>query len=160
MSRSLKRLARAIGLALTLSSPASAAEVYQWTDLNGVVNFSDNLDLVPQSARSSSSFVVRQDLVTVASSTVEVSPIAPEPLTKPEAERTAEVMPTPAEVTPVFYAPQELTIVVVNSFRHPKKHGCGGGGPCKRVFRPDFNDRQYIHPSVFSGGSRQYIHPR
>jgi hypothetical protein len=28
------------------------------------------------------------------------------------------------------------------------------------VFQPSFDDRRFIHPSVFDGGSRQFIHPK
>jgi Domain of unknown function (DUF4124) len=160
MIATVKRLGLVIGLTLLLSSPVSAGEIYQWTDINGIVHFTDNLNWVPELARNSSNLIVRRDLPTNASPAVEVRPISPEPLTTPEPGPTLQPLPYQAEVSPPLYAPQEVTIVVVNNgHRHLRKHPCGGAH-CKPVFRPDFNNRQYIHPSVFSGGSRQYIHPR
>jgi hypothetical protein len=160
MIATVKRLGLVTGLTLLLSSPVPAGEIYQWTDLNGVVHFTDNLNLVPDIARNSSSLIVRRDLSTNASPLVEVKPISPEPLPHPEPGRTLQSMSDQPEVPPVLYAPQEVTIVVVNSGHpHPGKHLCLHCKP-KPIFRPDFNNRQYIHPSVFSGGSRQYIHPR
>jgi hypothetical protein len=53
-----------------------------------------------------------------------------------------------------------IIVVFGNSqSRRGRAHSCRFGGNCRPVFRANFADRQYIHPSVFDGGSRQYIHP-
>jgi hypothetical protein len=152
-----KRLGQAFGLALILGSPAAANEIYQWTDVKGVIHFADSLNWVPETARNSSSFVVRKDLDNTSKIT-ELPHRTPEPIVNPEAAPLLEPMPNRTDPTSVVYASQEVTIVVVNSAtRHFKRRPCSH---CKPVFRPDFNNRQYIHPSVFNGGSRQYVYPR
>lgn len=152
-----KRLGQAFGLALLFGSPATANEIYQWTDVKGVIHFADSLNWVPAAARYSSSFIVRKDLAATEKITELEHRIA-EPIVNPATEPLPEPAPNRAEPTAVIYAPQEVTIVVVNSdTRHFKRDPCSH---CKPVFRPDFNNRQYIHPSVFNGGSRQYVYPK
>ncbi|MGH7824043.1 MAG: DUF4124 domain-containing protein [Candidatus Binatia bacterium] len=160
MKVTVKRLALAVTLTLLTSSPSLADEVYQWTDVNGVVHFTDSLDSVPKSARKSSSFVARKfmNYQTTAPNITEVVQSSP---AGRDTEQTLEPLPAQPEPVPVVYAPQEVMIVVVNSGnRQPKRHSGKADAHRKPAFRPDFNNRQYIHPSVFNGGSRQYIHPR
>jgi hypothetical protein len=141
-------------LALLLNSPAAANEIYQWTDTNGVIHFADRLNWVPATVRNSSSFIVRKDLA-VSEKITELNHTTPESLVNPAVEPLLEAAPNRAEPATVIYAPQEVTIVVVNSeTRHFKQPSCSH---CKPVFRPDFNNRQYIHPSAFDGGPRQPI---
>lgn len=40
-----------LGLSLALIAPASSAEFYKWTDANGIIHFTANLDEVPPSQR-------------------------------------------------------------------------------------------------------------
>lgn len=160
MTAKRKKIAVVVGLVLFLSSPAAASVIYQWTE-NGVLHFTDNVNLVPDAARKSPSFNVRRDFDTSASNVPEVRQAAAEPPVEPQAARFAEPMPVLSEPIMTVYAPQEVTIVVVNSDQqHIKTHPCKFGARCAPVFRPDFNNRQYIHPDVFNGGSRQYIQPR
>jgi hypothetical protein len=148
----------AVGLALLISSNAATNEIYQWTDINNVIHFTDNLSAIPEAARNSSSFVVRRDLPRTPN-TPEVRQMPAEPLIQAEATRIPEPIALPSEITAV-YAPQDVTIVVVDWAIPPPRHApCKFGAHCRPVFRPDFNNRQYIHPSVFNGGSRQYVHP-
>jgi Domain of unknown function (DUF4124) len=160
MTAKRKTIALTVTLALFISSPAAASVIYQWTAPDGVLHFTDNSNLVPEWARKSPSFIVRNDLETTAPDLPQLRQMSAEPPVRPEVARVAEPMPVTSEPITTIYAPQDVTIIVVNSDkRHFKKDPCKFGAPCAPVFRPDFNNRQYIHPSVFNGGSRQYIHP-
>lgn len=151
-----------------LLSPAlSHAQVFQWTDARGVIHWTDNLASVPESVRASPGLIIRQDIAAKAiSSEISSQPenASLEPPLQPKLPEAA-IQPEPEQKTvapPVIhYSPQNITIVVVNSVvQHPRKHPCPGPARCQpQVFRPNFEDRRYIHPSVFDGGSRQYIHP-
>jgi hypothetical protein len=158
MTAKRKRIGLAVVLALLISSNAATNEIYQWTDVNGVLHFTDTLTAVPQAARNSASFIVRRDFT--INKIPEVTQMSVEPLVQPEMARPAEPASLPSQPLATVYAPQEVTIVVVNSsIGRPKHDPCKFGAHCRPVFRPDFNNRQYIHPSVFNGGSRQYVHP-
>ena len=133
------------------------AQLFQWTDNRGVIHFTDNLHSVPASLRASPLLIIREDIDIrgVNSSEPVWAPDVPEVVSSPE--------PEPPKVAPpvIHYSPQDIAIVVVNSIvHHPRRHPCPGPARCQpQVFRPNFDDRRYIHPSVFNGGSRQYIHP-
>jgi len=156
----------ALGLALLLSFPSFLrAELFQWTDGRGVIHFTDHLESVPEPLRNSPRLIVRQDLAKgEVSSTAPTPPVLTtgEPVAQPKA--IEEIEPEPAKVIPqvVHYQPQYSTVVVVNTIVHQprKKKFCAIPEGCPPAFRPNFNDRRYIHPSVFDGGSRQYIHPQ
>jgi len=152
-----------IALCLFASAVAAAsADLYQWTDAQGVVHFSDNPQAVPKEMRGSAQVKVRKDFFTITLKA------APAPATQAESSTTsasnphasANVHPAPETPLQVIYAPQESTVVVINNGGHRAKHHhyqpCHG---CAPAFRADFNDRRYVHPSVFSGGARQYIRP-
>ncbi|HWO43740.1 MAG TPA: DUF4124 domain-containing protein [Candidatus Eisenbacteria bacterium] len=142
-------------LAFALISQARAAEIYQWIDESGIIHFTDDPERIPASAPQLPSFAVREFAETPKDTGREAAPQPP----PPGQPSLLEPPPAPAEPAPfIYYAPQEVTIVVSNSSRRrfhkpPCKVHCGPS------FRPDFNDRRYIHPSVFNGGSRQYIQP-
>jgi hypothetical protein len=154
-----------LGLSIALlfaHLPASANQIYQWTDLAGTVHFTDNLSSIPESIRNSRQVITRNDLAVTDQSisgpqTTRPQQSLPQLSQAPvESEREQIVPPT------IVIVPQETTIVVVNSHRDRKKPPpCVQGPHCPPAFRPNFNDRRYIHPSVFfPGGSRQYIEPR
>ncbi|HXG53099.1 MAG TPA: DUF4124 domain-containing protein [candidate division Zixibacteria bacterium] len=131
---------------------AGAAEIYQWTDAGGVVHFTDDLTSVPREIRRSAALRIRTMEEPKADRAPEEIPVfEPEriPVATPEEPR----VPEPVIVN---YAPGETTIIVVNSGARKRPHRCRGD--CG--FRPNFFDRRYIHPSVFNGGSRQYIQPK
>ena len=163
----MKTQMRAILLwVLFLLSPAVLnAQVFQWTDGRGVIHWTDNLHSVPEALRNSPQLVIRQDLAprdkNFEASNLPEGPgqeLAPEEKL-PEATSPADREPANLPRQVVHYNPQQTTIVVVNHttiVRPPKDKSCAAEG-CKPVFRPNFNDRRYIHPSVFDGGSRQYI---
>ena len=153
-------------IAFLLSPALSDAEVFQWTDARGVIHWTDNLASVPESVRASPGLIIRQDIAVKAISS-EISsqpenanlqpPLQPQP---PEVVGPSGSEQKPLPPTNIHYNPQPVTIVVVNStVHHPRKHPCHSPDGCQGVFRPNFDDRRYIHPSVFNGGSRQYIHP-
>ena len=153
--------------ALLLSPALSSAEVFQWTDARGVIHFADNLHSVPDSLRGSPSLIIRQDLDVKRTSweifdqaeyrnTEAISP----PKT-PEIHRPTEPEQKTAAPPTIQYSPQFTNVVVINStVLHPRKHLCPSSQGCQGGFRPNFDDRRYIHPSVFDGGSRQYIQPK
>ncbi len=142
------------------------AELFQWTDTRGVVHFTDNLLSVPEPLRGSPLLTIRRDL-DIKSESSETSTLSEVARQDPvlEAKTPEAVSPIEPEATKVdqpiiHYNPQYFHIVVVHSIvRHPKKRPCLIPEGCRTVFRPNFEDRRYIHPSVFNGGSRQYIHP-
>lgn len=148
----------ALSLLLLFSSASSGAEIFQWTDSRGVIHFTDSLDSVPESLRNSPSLIIRQDFDTgrsVAEASNQDESIAPEPTVPPKA---------PEAVTPpniIYYTPRHTEIVVINTtVVQSRKHSCLPPANCQGLFRPNFEDRRFIHPSVFDGGSRQFIRPQ
>lgn len=141
---------------LWLSATPIRAEVFQWTDDRGIIHFTDNLHLVPEGLRNSPQLIIRQSLP---------EPTWQEPIweeKRPEAEISGDEEPIKLPQPVVHYSPQQTTVVVVNTavVRRPREKRCLIPEGCKPVFQPNFNDRRYIHPSVFDGGSRQYIQPK
>jgi Domain of unknown function (DUF4124) len=149
------------GLSLLLQASIGSAQIFQWTDAKGVIHFTDNPYSIPESIRNSSSLIVRKDLDTRSASsptTFEARSVPENPRVTSPSDADADAWQTATTVT--THAPQELNIVVVNSdLRVPDIRPCKFGSDCKPVFRPDFTDRRYIHPSVFDDGSRQNIRP-
>jgi len=153
-----------LSLALTLTAPALLkAQVFQWTDPRGVIHFTDNASSIPESIKGSTRLIVRTDMRPTNES-IETTPAAVESFEEP----TVQAEPAPSEPQPaktpapiIHYNPQHFTIVVVNTVvvRKPKKSECLGPRRCLPVFQPSFDDRRFIHPSVFDGGSRQFIQP-
>ena len=142
------------GLSLLIESSIASAQIFQWTDVKGIIHFTDNPYSIPESIRNSSALIVRKDMDTNSHSS---SVTSFEPL--PAVEISSATNPSdPIATTVVTYAPQEV-IVVVNSNLgpQPNNHPCKFGSNCKPALRPDFTDRRYIHPSVFDGGSHRYI---
>ncbi len=145
----------------------SMGDVFQWTDSRGVIHFTDNYQAVPEPLRGSPRLIVREDLH-ISGEFSETLPLSEKARKEPVPETRAPEMIRSPEPKPVKPAPQIIynsqhftTIVVVNSFlRQPKKKRCLLPGGCRPAFRPNFKDRRFIHPSVFRGGTRQYIHPR
>lgn len=157
----------AIGLFVLGASNLVTGEIYQWTDARGVIHFTDNLSAVPDAVRRSPELVVRRDIETETMSAgtddplTEKKPTRESDTTKKKSPETVSVDSGKGAPAGVSYHSEPVTIVVVNSIlRRPGKHPCHAKGNCQPAFRPDFNDRRHIHPSVFGGGARQYIHPR
>ncbi|MBI2997222.1 MAG: DUF4124 domain-containing protein [Deltaproteobacteria bacterium] len=154
-----------LSLALTLTAPALLkAQVFQWTDPRGVIHFTDNASSIPESIKGSTRLIVRTDMRPTNES-IETTPAAEQAVEEP----TFEAEPAPSEPqlaktpTPiVHYNPQQVTIVVVNTLVSKlKSPQCGRHvQSCRGTFRPSFDDRRFTHPSVFDGGSRQYIQPK
>ncbi len=152
---------------LFLLSPAVLnAQVFQWTDGRGVIHWTDNPASIPETIRRSRALIIRTDLEETrvssgfsnqpenANEAPLLQPGLPETVSPPEPEQKTVAPPT------IPYNPQQLNIVVVNSIvNHSRKHPCPGSEGCQGVFRPNFDDRKYIHPSVFNGGTRQFIQP-
>jgi len=151
-----------LSLALTLTAPALLkAQVFQWTDPRGVIHFTDNASSIPESIKGSTRLIVRTDMRPTNES-IETTPAAVESFEEP----TVQAEPAPSEPQPaktpapiIHYNPQQVTIVVVNTVVRRPKRKCFLPEGCKPVFRPSFDDRRFIHPSVFDGGSRQFIQP-
>ena len=136
------------GLSLLVETSMASAQIFQWTDPKGVINFTDNAYSIPESIRNSPALIVRKDMATKSPSSVTTF----DPL--PAAETSGATSPLGAEpksiATPVVtYVPQEVIVVVNSDSRQPNAHPCKFGNNCKPVFRPGFADRRYIHPSVF-----------
>ncbi|MBI2349633.1 MAG: DUF4124 domain-containing protein [Deltaproteobacteria bacterium] len=151
---------------LTLFSPAySPAEVYQWIDARGVIHLTDNLHSVPEPVRGSPGLMIRRDFEMTGTSSGVFSPpedSAAEPATPPktaEAAPPAEPEQKPVAPVNVFYSRRETVVVINSTVIQTRKPRCHAPGGCQGTFRPNPADRRYIHPSAFSGGSRQFIQP-
>lgn len=137
------------------------AEVYQWTDGRGVIHLTDNLHSVPEAVRGSPGLVIRKDMDSSGSGELFLRPdqnVVFEPPAQPQS-REAVTPSEPEKTTNIFYSPQQIIVVTNPAVIHPRKPACRIPEGCQGVFRPSPNDRRYIHPSVFSGGSRQYLQP-
>lgn len=152
-----------LGLWLVASTaPALSADLYQWTDPRGVVNFSDNPYAVPKEIRNSGRLQMRKDFFPATPTRAklgEKTPVEPPASSGSDTVTPMQVEAIPQPRVQVIYAPQENTIVVVNGQQRSVRHRPCRGERCAPAFRPNANDRQYIHPSVFGGGSRQYVRP-
>ncbi len=150
---------------LTLFSPAYApAEVYQWIDARGVIHLTDNLHSVPEAVRGSPDLVIRKEIDTSGSGEILLTPdrnVVFEPVPQPQSRDavTPSESEKPAAPVNIVYSPQQTVVVINSTVAHPRKRGCLSPEGCQGTFRPNPNDRRYIHPSVFSGGSRQYVQP-
>jgi Domain of unknown function (DUF4124) len=145
-----------------LQSAAFGADLFQWTDASGTIHFTDNPYAVPESIQRSGKLLVRKDFLVNANPIGTVSlPAEPvQPKLNSETRYDSVSDSKQSEPASFTYSPQEINIVVVNQgVRRHKSRACGAGQGCKAGFHPDFNDRRYIHPSVFNGGTRQYIQP-
>ncbi|MGH7773531.1 MAG: DUF4124 domain-containing protein [Candidatus Binatia bacterium] len=141
------------------------AELFQWTDARGVVHFTDNLHSVPEHLRGSPLLTIRRDIDTKSESS-ETSTLSEVARQDPvlEAKTPEAVIPIELEATQldqpiIHYNPQYFHVVVVHPIvRRSKKKPCLIPEGCRTVFRPNFEDRRYIHPSAFNGGP-QYVRP-
>jgi hypothetical protein len=160
-------ITKLIGLAalcLLLQTRGAGAEIFQWTDAKGTLHFTDNPHRIPEAMRNSPALIIRKDLE-VESPPPETVPL-PLPAAAPVSASVLSDGETHQTGTEANYAVEEVNeinnIIVVfgnSQSRRGRAHSCRFGGNCRPVFRANFADRQYIHPSVFDGGSRQYIHP-
>jgi hypothetical protein len=148
--------------AIMLSAPVcSEAQVFQWTDGRGVIHFTDNPTTIPDSIRTSSRLVVRTDLK-LDRVVTEARPTQETPAEESVVEAAPFPEPAPAKSEPdaapppvIHYSPRQVTIIVVNTaVRRDHRSKCLLPEGCRGVFRPSFEDRRYIHPSAFDGGSR------
>ena len=144
------------GLFLLVETSIASGQVFQWTDIKGIIHFTDNPYSIPESIRNSSALIVRKDMVSNSHSSV--TAFAPLPAMEVSgATNPLDAEREPLATTVVTYAPQEVIVVVNSNSGQPNLHPCNFGSNCKPAFRPDFTDRRYIHPSVFDGGSRRYV---
>lgn len=147
------RLSLISWLFLLIFAPSAAGELFQWTDPQGTIHFTDSFLSVPASARMSSDFTIRRDWGTTELSVQSLPEPAPN-LPVPETPRPPEARSD--QITQlIHYNPQQITIVQVTNIvrrREPKPT------PIPAAKR-SFDDRRFIHPSVFGGGPQQYIHP-
>jgi Domain of unknown function (DUF4124) len=101
------------GLSLLMETSIASAQIFQWTDVKGVIHFTDNPDSIPESIRNSSALIVRKDMDTKSHCWVTTF----DPLPAAEISSATNLLdadPKPIATTVVTYAPQEV-IVVVNS---------------------------------------------
>jgi hypothetical protein len=134
-------------LAVGLSVPAQA-EIFQWTDSKGTIHFTDDYDRVPPSLKGSDRLIIRSDLPS-GGSTFRVGEKEAGFDAAKTREPPLEHEPGPAPAAVVSYDSHDIQ-VVVNSFvslRAGKQ--CLVPERCRPRARSDFNDRRYVHPSVF-----------
>lgn len=152
-------------LLLLLWPSVTQAEVYEWTDSKGVIHFTDDFLSVPDAFRNSRNLTVRREAIekrrsVEASVAKEVSENAPPQDSLPREDpgpREHEVSELSSPV--IYYNPENVAIVVVNSVAPQKKH-CLLRHRCEPAFRPNFNDRRFIHPSAFNRASHLSIRPK
>jgi hypothetical protein len=144
-------------LALGLSVPAQA-EIFQWTDSKGTIHFTDDYDRVPPSVKGSDRLIIRSDLpsnanaqsVTEEESSLDAAKAQETPL---------EQESSPAPATVVSYDSRDIQVIVISAFGNRRgTKPCGVNG-CRSRVRFNFNDRRYVHPSVFDR-PRPYVRPR
>ncbi|MGH7833759.1 MAG: DUF4124 domain-containing protein [Candidatus Binatia bacterium] len=134
-------------LAVGLSVPVQA-EIFQWTDSKGTIHFTDDYYRVPPSLKGSGRLIIRRDLPSGGPAFrvgEEEAGLDAAKTQEPPLEQ--ELGPAPAAV--VSYDSHDIQ-VVVNSFGSlsSSKH-CLATERCRPRARFDFNDRRYVHPSVF-----------
>jgi Domain of unknown function (DUF4124) len=52
------------GLSLLMETSIASAQIFQWTDVKGVIHFTDNPYSIPESIRNTSALIVRKDMDT------------------------------------------------------------------------------------------------
>jgi uncharacterized protein DUF4124 len=108
------------GLSLLIESSIASAQIFQWTDVKGIIHFTDNPYSIPESIRNSSALIVRKDMDTNSHSS---SVTSFEPL--PAVEISSATNPSdPIATAVVTYAPQEVIVVVNSNLRQPNNHPC------------------------------------
>lgn len=154
------------GLVAATVECAVAGDVFRWVDSRGVIHFTDNYESIPPAFRNLPNHIVRyhfaEEQYTDAATARSISEPAQQEGHDVKAVADVDVREQTQHYVADrsgFVEPAEVSVIVVNNFaRHGKKFHCRGSA-CQARFKPNFNDRQYIHPSVFNGGSRQYVHP-
>ena len=145
-----------------LPAPGLGSEVFQWIDSSGVIHFTDDYYATPVGLRDTPKLIVRADLGkerpvdsnTTGSTAIQTNVVREKPQDR-WGNNSENYEPSSRYVdasSDSFEPPQNVIVVVNDSLpTKPCRHSCTGR------FKPDFNDRQYIHPSVFNAASRRYI---
>jgi hypothetical protein len=142
-------------LALGLSMPAQA-EIFQWTDSNGTIHFTDDYERVPPSLKGSDRLIIRSDLpsdgpafrVGEEEARLDAAKTEEPPLQQ-------ESSPAPAAV--LSHDSGDIQIVV-NSFGSLRAGKHCLAERCRPRARFDFDDRRYVHPSVFDNTLQPRVH--
>ncbi len=142
---------------------AHAGVTYQWFDSKGGIHFTDDYYATPVALRDTAQLIVRTDLAkeqTADSNTVGYAVTQGIVDRENNGENYRQSLGYVDTSSDSFEPPQNVTVIVVNnSALHAKQSPCRASRACAVRFKPDFGDRQYIHPSVFNGGSRPYVRP-
>ena len=151
-------------LLASLAPVAGAADLFQWIDASGTIHFTDDPRAIPLFIQRSGKLLMRKNFFPAEESSAKsgaaAAPVAPK--LDSEIANQSTFDSNSADATPATdRPPQEIDTVIVESPRLRRTSpACPTGRTCKaQLFRPDFNNRQYLHPDVFNGGSRQYIQP-
>ena len=164
----LMKITFVLYLLVNISTSYAAGEVYQWTDTRGVTHFTDNLQSVPETLRDSSDLIVRRDLPKGPSFRPSNRPAAAydEPVAGPQLVKDpGQSRPEPEKTGPtIIYNPQNITqitniVVVRPTVVHVRRRPSGFPLKSKQKPRRDFEDRRFIHPSVFTGHPGPHIRP-
>jgi hypothetical protein len=143
--------------------------VFQWVDSSGVIHFTDDYYTVPLAIRGTAALVVRDRLVEAPLIEPVTYPSVQEPGVACErCDAESEPRGSRSEINPEYSdnagttaeLAQGATVIVVSNFANHGRKPCHKAGGCTGRFRPDFNDRRYIHPGVFNGSSPQYVQPK
>ena len=154
----IKWMGAVVCLMLWVSPGFSMGDVYQWKDSSGVLNFSDNLNSVPEAIIDSKQLIVRKGFF--------VHETLAAPVAQQNFTHETRVDPTVPRSYPVEFNqtiinnPPTTSIIVVNSgISRVRKRPFPGHRRYGRSFKRKFKGLQYIHPEARSGGRIQYIHP-
>ena len=147
-----------LGWFLLIHSVVLASDLFHWTDVNGILHFTNDFYAMPESVRRSSDFTVRTNFFSSVEPDRKQSIPEPVPVAQTRAVPQTELIPETVAPTPVTYAPQEIIVVVNSNAQQPVTKPCVGDN-CKRGFHPGFNNRAHVHPRVFAGGLHRFTRP-
>jgi hypothetical protein len=85
------------GLSLLMETSIASAQIFQWTDVKGVIHFTDNPYSIPESIRNSSALIVRKDMDTKKHSSVTILTLSERRRSR---ARPARSMPTQSQSQP------------------------------------------------------------
>jgi hypothetical protein len=147
---------------LATATLAHGGEVYQWFDSMGGIHFTDDYYATPVALRDTPNLIVRTDL---GKEQAVDSNSGASPITRRNVDRedrwannaeNYEANSRYVDANSESFEPPQNVIVVVNDSlpTKPCRHSCAGR------FKPDFNDRQYIHPSVFNSSPHHSVRSR
>ena len=97
MWTTIEKIMAFAGLFLLVETSIASGQIFQWTDVKGVIHFTDNSDSIPESIRNSSTLIVRKDMDTKKHSSVTILTLSQHRRSR---ARPARSMPTQSQSQP------------------------------------------------------------